>query len=233
MTTPGYPDYTRFSRSGNQQLCGFFSTSFTSGQQLFKGYVGSWPYTAVFMDIGASADFARFEMIYFSDSTFTLQVGFRFSIRTGGNFSSICYGNMSDWLIIQVHTKSGNPIAIQVFGAYATEGYSPVSAQDSIDVPLITASQVVGAGSTVVFNIVHVHPGVARMLAVGSGATWAVGLFYYDYTAGAFTQLHFTTNFAAAGIYESDWSTLDAPMQVKLFNGSAGAFNMSCSLVPK
>lgn len=223
MTTPvGYPDYTRLSRAGQQQL--FFTTSnVTNGQKLFQGYVGSWPFTVIFALFQGSTDFIRIEMIYFSDSTFTTQCGFRFAVRTGAQFSAICYGNMSDWLLVQVHTQSTNPMPTFEFGIYATTQYTPNIGMDSMDVPLIFMRSTVAATSTVELLIAHVRPGNARYLINSAATSWQWKLRYYDWNTNTITTCAQSQTFGVPTTVEGDAPMIDAPMYIDLINNDAAA----------
>lgn len=223
MTTPGFPDYARLSQTGNRQLCFFFGVNFTNGQILFQGYVGSWPYTDVFMDLGATADSLRVEMIYYSDKTMSVVVGFRFAIRQSGQFSSVCYGNVSDWMKIQVHTQSGNPIAIQVFGAYATQGYSPGMSVDSLDVPLMFIHVTIPAATTSEFGMIHVHPGPARFLVNSAATSWQIKFRYYDYNTNSIQTMYQSQVFGVPTSDDLDFPLLDAPCFVDIVNNDAAA----------
>lgn len=232
MSTPGYPDYTRYARAGNQQLCGFFNTTFPNNMQVFKGYVGSWPYTCVFMDLGTTADSARFQMIYYSDATFTQIVGFRYSIRQSGQFSSVCYGNMSDWLLIQMTSQAGTAIPIQVFGAYATEGYSPVIAQDSMDVPIFNVHTTIAATTTVETGMTHVHPGPGAMIINSAATSWQWKVRYYDYNSNSIITIAQSPTLAGPGNAQFDCPLLDAPMFLDLVNNdAAGKGFIACLLM--
>lgn len=233
MTTPGYPDYARLSQAGNRRLAFISGGSIANNQVLFSGYVGSWPYTSIALNIGATADAIKILMQYYSDNTFTNQVGFRFIIRNGAQFSSICYGNLSEWMLIFAVTQSGNPIPIVNFGVYGTEGYAPREALDSMDVPLLRVTSSVPAGTTQQFAIQHVHPGNARLLVFSAATSWNAQMFYYDYGSNSILQLYQQTLFGAAGTYEGDYPQIDAPMYVSLRNAGAAAATMTATVLAK
>lgn len=218
----GYPDYTRIARAGNQQLY-FTATSIPNNLQLFKGYVGSWPYTIIFCDMGSTTDNIRIEMLYYSDATFTTQVGFRYSIRTGANFSCISYGNISDWMILQAHTKSGASFPVVTFGVYATMGASAQYELDSTDVPLANIRFTVSANSTAEFQILHVHPGNARFIMNSAVTSWQWKLRYFDYGSNAITTIAQSPTLTTATTIAEDLPQIDAPMYIDLVNSTAAA----------
>lgn len=232
MTTPGFPDYARLSQSGNKQLAFINGGNLTNGQQLFRGYVGSWPYLAMFINMGATVDFAKFIVNYYSDSTFGIIVGFRFSIRWGAQFSSVVYGNMSDWATVQVFTQSTNPIPIGQFGVYATQGYTPTLAVDSLDVPLLFEHFSVPAATTSEFNIQHVHPGKARFLVNSAATSWQVKFRYYDWGTNSIQTMYQTQTFGVPTSTSEDFPQLDAPCYVDFVNNDAAAKTfIGCLLV--
>lgn len=229
MTTPGYPDYTRIVRAGNQNLF-VAGATLANGANIYRGYVGSWPYTIIFCDMATTTDFMRIRMQYYTDNTFTTLLGFRYSIRGSANFSCLSYGNMSDYLSVFIDTKSGNPIPVQTFGIYATMGTSEQIMLDSNDVPLLFFSGTVAASTLQQVPILHVHPGLAKLKMKSAGASWQPWLYYYDWGSGAYVSLIGGPQFAAAGTYETDFPQIDAPMQVGLQNLTAAGVSMFATL---
>jgi hypothetical protein len=148
-------------------------------------------------------------------------VGFRFAIRQGAQFSGIVYGNMSDWMTVEIVTQSGNPIAVNEFGLYGTTGYSPSLAVDSLDVPLLFQHVTIPATTTSEFLIQHVHPGKTRFLLNSAATSWQVKFRYYDYNTNSIQTMYQTQTFGVPTSISEDFPQLDAPCYVDIVNNDA------------
>lgn len=222
MTTPGYPDYTRLSRSGGVELASA-TGNLTNLQQIFNGYVGNFSHVAVTILLNASTDFTSVDLIWYSDNTFTQVVGFRRLIRTGGQFSETLSVNQSDWLRLQVETKSGAAMSFQFLSIYGCQAVGDQFMLASMDVPLIGQTTSVPAASTVNVVPAHVQPGPAFFTLQTVAASWFVNVNYYDWNAGAFTLYRQFNSAAYVNNIGETFSCLDTPQQFQIHNSDAAA----------
>lgn len=218
----GYPDYARLSNSG-----GFLLYSSDTGvpefTTLYKGYIGSWPYLNLFTNCDNTTDFARVQILYSSDNTFSDIVGFRYAIRQSGSIASTQYANLTDWVHVFYDSISGNQFPFLEFSVYGTQGYAEQRQLASLDVPITRFSQIVPASTTVFGPIQHIQPGAADLQIQSAVATWSVTVNYYDYASAAFlSYASFTQGVAPTG---GSFSVPmpDAPCQLQVNNGSAAA----------
>lgn len=227
--TVGYQDYTRLSRSGGVQLYGS-TASLVSGTFPFSGYVGNSSYVTIAFNGGVGNDFVQLNMVYCSDSSFSQVVGFRRAVRTAGQFSITQYPNLSEWMQIQVITKSGNPFPMSFMGIYGSDGYAPQTVMASLDVPMLLINSTVNASSTVNLVPQHVEPGNGRFSIKTTATTWAINVGYYDFGSGGYI-------FIAGADHNNPGNTpanlavpiLDTPMQVSLVNSDTAARTFSGS----
>ena len=222
MSSEGYPDYTRLSRSGGV-LLGSATGNINSLQQLFKGYVGNFPYVAVTISVGVSADFASVNLLWYSDSTFTTLVGFRRVIRSSGQFSETQYVNLSDWLLFYVETKSGAAMPFGFVSAYGCQAPGNNVQLVSTDVPMWSTVSSVPATTTDQFVIPHVQPGAAHFTLQTVAASWFVNVNYYDWGAGAYTLFRQFNSTKYVSDISEDLPCLDSSIRIDIHNGDAAA----------
>jgi hypothetical protein len=222
MPASGYPDYTRLTRSGGIEL-GAATGNITNLQQIFKGYVGNFSYVALTTNVDVSADFASVDLIWYSDSTFTTSVGLRRCLRTGSQFAETQYVNLSDWLLVQVETKSGAAMPFIWISAYGCQSAGDQYALTSNDVPLLGQTSSIAAATTISVTPQHVTPGSAFFTLQTVAASWFVNVNYYNWNTGAYTllrQYNSTTYIVNIG---ERLSCLDTPYRFDVHNGDAAA----------
>lgn len=220
MPAPGYPDYTRLNRTGGVVL---FSTTgnVNHAQQLFRGYVGNFSNVALTTLLNASTDFCSVDLIWYSDNTFTQVVGFRRAIRTGSQFAEMSYVNLSDWLLLQVETKTTNPMPFQFLSIYGCQAEGTSFSLASNDVPLIGQTTPVPATTTTSIFPAHIQPGAAFFTAQTVAASWFINILYYDWGGGAYTLFRqYNSSTYVLNIGEP-LSCLDTPTRVDVHNGDA------------
>lgn len=229
--TVGYPDYQRLTRSGGYLLYGVSNVSPPYGVVLFQGYVGNFAYLTLGLNVNSSTDYMKVVINYFTDSTFTVNVGFRYVIRGGSEFSVTQYANLSEWAQIYYFTKSGNAMPMLSFVLYGSDSPGNQAQLVSNDVPIYQSNSSIAAGATPTAITQHVQPGNG-LLSVSSVVTpWYCELQYYDYGSGAFILLvHIDQTISASGgVFPVGLP--DVPIQLALHNGSAAAGFIRLSLV--
>jgi len=222
MTTPGYPDYTRLSRTGGVEL-GAASGNISNLQQIYKGYVGNFAYTAVTINTNVSADTTSVDLTWFSDSTFTQVIGFRRLIRNGSQFSETQYVNLSDWMIFQVETLSGSPMPFLWISAYGCQGPGDQISLVSTDVPILATTISVPATSTTQLVTTHVQPGDALFTLQTVAVSWFVNINYFDWGSAAYKLLRQYNSTTYVADINQDLPMLDAPYRIDVHNGDAAA----------
>lgn len=226
--TVGYIDYARLSQEGGFQLYAD-SGSPPENTVLFKGYVGAWPYVNLFTDCNSSSDVCRIAIAYFSDSTFSTQVGWRYAVRTGGMFAATQYANLSSWVVLSYTTLSGNPFPFVELGLYATVAPAKQVGLSSTDVPIIGTNQTIAGPSTGSVTPGHIQPGDASLMLYTNATAWNANVQYYDYGTPGYLQIFHTDNVISAhgGVY--DLPMLDAPHLINFANtgSTSGQFVIS------
>jgi hypothetical protein len=190
---------------------------------LFDGYVGPWPYINLFADPNTGTENVTIYLEWYSDSTFTKLVGFRYAPRNQFSLSATQYANLSPWLRVFYTTSSGNPITWVSLAVYGATGVADANALLSSDAPLITSSASIPANTTVTVNIGHVGFGDAEFVVSTALASWYVNFFYQDalsYTGLFYTQIN--SSWAGSGGSFSV-PALDSPHTLQVHNGTAAA----------
>jgi hypothetical protein len=214
----GYPDYARLNRSGGYLLYGVGATSPPENAILFEGYVGSFPYLNVVLNVNATSDFIRVVIAYYTDETFSTQIGFRYVIRGGGSFSVTQYANLSEWCAIFYDSISGNPVPFIQFAIYGAQSVAGQTSLVSTDVPIYQSDGLVALSSSVQVNPLHVQPGSAILGIFTTAAVWFVTVAYYDYGSATYKRMYDidSTITAKGGTYPV--SLPDAPLQLTISN---------------
>jgi hypothetical protein len=219
MPDVGYPDYARFSRSGQFQLYFGANVTPTYDVPFFQGYVGLWPFINVFTNMAASTDFMQITYLWFSDSTFTTAIAFRAAVRGGNNLAYAQYANLSDWLQVFYTTKSGLAMQFRAISIYGTQQRSGAREIASQDTALSSFNGSVAASTTLVVPITKIIPGDSLFNLLSGAVGWNLNFFYYDFGLGAYqkyygmTQNGFTDS--AGHIFVP---VLDCPLQIQIQN---------------
>jgi len=233
MPTPGYPDYSRLSQQGASLLYGTNTTP-PVNTILFQGYVGAWPYVDLFTLATASTDFAQIVMEYYTDSTFTENVAFRYAIRDQYALGATQYANLSPWLRFYYESTSGNNFPFNQLSLYATSGEASPQAMSSNDVPLVYFNGSIAANSSETLYPGHTHPGNALFSMYTNSATWYVEPQYYDYASSSWLTLtEIGGTGEAAGSITQEVPILDAPMRFVINNSAAAADTFRVSVMSK
>lgn len=213
----GYPDYSRLSRSGGYLL---YSGSglLPYGTALFQGYVGNFPYLTIGLNCDSSADYVKVIINYFSDSTFTNNIGFRYLIRTGAQYSITQYANISEWAQVFYITKSGAQFPFLSFVVYGAQGRADPAQLDSSDVPLANWSGAIPANGNEPILIQHVRQGSALISGHILAASWEIILRWYNYSANAFQTLAGLSNSSVQAYFSQQMPLLDVPLQLTIYN---------------
>lgn len=218
----GYPDYARLSQAGGTQLFGH-QGGITNNLILFEGYVGSWPYVNLVTNGPITSNFAQINLVWFSDSTFTTSVGFRFAIRGLNTFAQTQYANLSPWLRIFYESDNGSNLNFPQFGLFATTAPAGQIELASLDVPIIHGQDTIPAGSGEVVTPGHIQPGAATFQFATASPSYSITFNYFDWTAQAFVPLgQILSNFAPFGGF-FDVPMLDAPMNIAIHNGDTAS----------
>ena len=227
----GYPDYQRLSLAGGYELYSATNKTITQNVVLFQGYVGTWPYLNIDLDVNGGTDHVQVFVSYFSDATFSNNVGFRYLTRAGNSFSSTQVANLSAWAQVGYHSKSGGNVNFNNFGVYATTGPVAGNNLQSQYKPVAYLNESVGAGSTAITDPSFVIPGPAVFSVSATGTTWYAELRYYDWDTDSILLItHIDqTIYAKGGVWTVGLP--DAPVEIALHNGDSADKTMRMSLV--
>lgn len=226
--TVGFPDYARLSQQGGYLLYGN-SGNINQNQILFEGYVGTWPYVNMATNFGASTDFAQMNLVYFADETFNDVIGFRYAIRAGASFAMTQYANLTPWLRFYYESKSGLAMPFTNLALYASQGIANQWQLASMDVPILSLDQSIGANTTATVDINHIQPGPGNINMFTGAASWFININRYDWGSAGYV-FDSTVNSAKYGQALSvDLPMIDAPYQFQIHNGDSVAqtFEMS------
>lgn len=218
----GYPDYERLARSGGFLLYNA-SGNLPQLTTLWSGYVGNFPYLNIVINCNSSTDFIQVRTEYYSDSTLTTLVGFRYALRTGSNFSIVQYANISEWAKVSFASQSGNAfpfISFTVFGAQGPAGQIAVS---STDAPIIDNNALIPATTTQTFFNSHVQPGAATFMVQTAATAWNINISRYDWTTNSYLLRMQLSNAIAVQGGMFDLPMLDAPYKFDIHNSDAAA----------
>lgn len=218
----GYPDYARLSLAGGFELFNFNGTM-VNGTTPFSGYVGEWPYLNVFTEFPLTSDAGLIQFTYFTDDTFTSQVGIRNLVRGNGSFATTQYANFSPFVQVDFFTKSLNPIPGVEFSIYGTTGPSGNFGLASNDTPILSVNQSIGASTSVSFPAGHIQPGAGTLLISTAATSWSVNIQFYQWSSGTYFNYGQLTSAIAAKGGSFDVPLLDAPCQLFITNGDAAA----------
>lgn len=218
--TVGYTDYARLSQQGGFQLYAI-SGSPPQNTVLLREYIGAWPYVNLFTNCGASSDICRIAIAYFSDSTYTTQVGFRYAVRTGGMFAATQYANLSPWVQLSYTTISSNTFPFTALGLYAAVAPARQVGLSSTDVPIIGTNQTIAGPSNGSITPGHIQPGSASLMIYTTATAWSVNAEYYDYGTPGYLQIFHADQVTASHGGVFDVPMLDAPHLINFSNNGS------------
>lgn len=228
----GYPDYTRLSRGGNVLLAGQ-GGNLVADSVLFAGYVGNFPYTTLYVNVGVVSNFADFSLIYYTDSTYTQAVGEHDSIRGSGTISACQYANLSEWMRVFIFTNNGSPYDVLWFALYGTSGYASGVLLDAANVPLIVENVTIPASTTNFYYLTRIRPGPASLFFFPAGNGYVLSVQYYDYSTGLWITTHLFDNVTFPPGFNMDIPMLDAPMRLSVDNTMTSAQQFTFSWLGK
>lgn len=218
----GYPDYARLAQQGGTLLYGA-NGSIPQDTILFQGYVGPWPYINSFTDPVTGAENVTIFYEWYTDETFTVQVGFRLATRTQFSLAATQYANLSPWLRIFYTTASGNPISWTEFGIYGATGVADPNELLSADAPILSGNPSIPASTTMSFFPQHQSPGAAKFNVSTTLTSWFVNIFYLSSSSYVYTLYWQLNQPWAGGGGVWDVPALDTQHRVDVHNGTAAA----------
>lgn len=224
----GFPDYQRVKMASGSQLY-VASGSIPVNTELFRTYVGAYPYVNVYADLDASADTARIRLIYTDDSLGTNDVGFRYAIRQGGNFSSVQYASLGPWLYLDYLTLSGNPMSFAGLAVYGSTGPATQPQLASTDVPILEFNQNVASNAVYSQSPVHIQPGPATMMLYTTALSFTAVLYYWDYVSAAWVQVWHADNTSGISGVPFSMPMIDAPYKMSVNNTDSVPRGFVCS----
>lgn len=222
--TVGYPDNVRLSRGGQFPLFNGANIAPATVVPFFSGYVGLFPFINSTQNMGASTDFAQITYTWYQDNTFANVVGFRAANRGGNNLAYAQYANLSDWMQVFYHTKSGNPMTFVEISLYGTQQPSEPRQLASQDTGIWEVNTTVAASTTNTYPLTKIIPGVGTLTLFSGAVAWNVNVQYYDYGLNAFQTLYsLDQNAFADAAAHIQIPVLDTPMQMQFHNQDAAA----------
>lgn len=232
--TVGYPDYARLSRDGGYIFYGA-NPAIPQNATLFQGYCGNWPYIDLYTGINVSEpSHYQFYMEYYSDATFTKQIGYRIAIREPGSVTATQYGNLSEWLWFFYFSKDGSSLSASSIGLYGTTGQQEDFKLSSQDTPLMFNNSHIAAGTLATFTTQHIVPGNAQLTFLTGAASWYVQPQYYDYGSDSWQTIGQLNNSQYPNKqFVVDLPMIDAPMRLQVNNGDGVSQNFIFSWLPK
>lgn len=234
MTTPGYPDYARLSQQGAKLLYSTGAGNITSGQSLFAGFVGAWPYVVLQTRLNAAANNAQFVMEYFSDPGLTNLVAFRRAIRNQAMEATTQYANLTPWLSFFMDTDNGAVLPVASVSLLATTGNSRQIEMASTENPVAQNSSHIAAGTLQPFSIQPLQPGNAQFSFLTGAASWYVEFDFWSYDNSTWEVLaQVNSSQYPNKQFIIDMPMFDAPMMLKINNGDAVSQNFIFSWVSK
>jgi hypothetical protein len=232
MTTPGYIDYARVNLAAGFLLAGD-TKKINVATNVFTGYVGAWSFVNAFWNAGGGSDNYTIQMEYFSDSTFSSQIGVQVGVRNSNCVAWRQYGVLSPWVIIGIIPKLGTDTVTITYAFFGSNSSSTSAKLASLDTDLLSFNGSIAATSNVSLGFTHVVPGAA-VLSFHSNVntTWTMELQRWDFGTSAWIDdLYIDQNTSAFGGVITV-ALPDAQIQIVIGNGNAAAKNFRCYVVP-
>lgn len=225
----GYPDYARLSQAGGSELA-TITGAVTSGQVIFEGYVGSWPYIYLANSTFTPTDNVLITITYYSDSTYTTQASSQGITRSQLMQTITVRAVLGPWAKITVTTASGNAVTfsqITIYGSYARSTGPDLHSGNEV---AFQTSASIGAGTTSTFNIAVTPKGSAVFMLYSPAGLWAAQFYYYSWAAAAVIEIMQLDNSIAA--HGGIWTipVIDAPYSVHITNRATAAQSIIASL---
>lgn len=218
----GYPDYARLSQQGGSELFAGVGV-LPENTRLFAGYVGPWPYVNVFTLGSGAGGNVTVILQWFTDETFTQQIGFRYATRGQSSLAATQYANLSPWLIVFYTSQSGLAVNWTLFGVYGATGPATPNQLLSSDAPIGSGTVSVAANSHT--NVVpqHVGTGLASLNVFTALATWHIDMLYLAASGYTLTAAgHFDSSISPhGGVF--DMPMLDTEYEIAFGNDTAAA----------
>lgn len=232
MTAPsaGYPDYQRLSTFGGVELKNASGT-FNDGSTIFSGFVGTWAYLDIYTTGFSGPSFAQFTIAYYTDSTFTTQVGTYSFIRAHFQTSQSQYAVLAPWCKITINTDTGAAATGMVFNIYGSQGSAGRIRMGGSAGQLLSLSQSFAAGAFPAQVLGACAPGPGLLHVFTQKSLWFVELASYSWSAKAYNVFfQVDDNIAPRG---GTWPIAipDAPLQVLINNSATSAQGMTISVV--
>lgn len=225
----GYPDYARLSQAGGSELA-TVTGAVTSGQVIFQGFVGSWPFLYLANSSFTPNDNVLITITYYSDATFGTMASSQGITRSQGMATITVRAVLGPWCKITVTTASGAPVTfgqVTIYGSYARS--SGPDLHSGNEVAFQTSASVAG-GATSTFNVAVTPKGSAVFMLYSPAGLWAAQFFYYSWAAAAVVEVMQLDNSVAAhgGVWTIPF--IDAPYSIHLTNRATAAQVIVASL---
>lgn len=231
MTQPGYPDYERVSFAAGNLFAGA-QQAFTATTEIFRGFVGSWPYINFFWDAVGGAAHQTIQVLYYADPGFTQLVAQQISVRNSNIVAYRQYAVLSPWIRIVVIPDIGTDNTQCLYAFYGTTQKCTSAKLGSLDNIFCELNSSVGAGATVSDTLVKIFPGAATLSVFSGVATSEFVINRWDQGSSSFVPifdiLGLTSNFNQT----TSVSLPDTPIQVQMINHTAGAGQMKMFMMP-
>lgn len=232
MTTPGYLDYARVNLAAGFLLAGDIKRIHTT-ISVFQGYVGAWSYVNAFWSSGGGTDNYTILFEYFSDSTFSTQIGTQVGVRNSNCIAWRQYGVLSPWLIIGIIPVLGTDTVTVTYAFFGSNSSSTSAKLASLDTDLLSFNGSIAGSGNVALGLTHVIPGPA-VLSFHSNVstTWTCEIQRWDISsANWLDDVYIDQNTDTFGGIHTI-ALPDAQVQVLIGNGNAAAKTFRCYLVP-
>jgi hypothetical protein len=232
MTTPGYLDYARVNLAAGFLLAGN-TIKINTTKNVFQGYVGAWSYVNAFWNAGGGSDNYTIQFEYFSDSTFTSQIGIQVGVRNSNCIAWRQYGVLSPWLVIGIIPKLGTDTVTITYAFFGSNSSSTSAKLSSMETDLMNFNGSIAATSSASIGFTHVIPGAAIMSFHSNvNTTWTLELQRWDFGSSAWIDdVYIDQNILAfGGTFQI--ALPDAQVQVVIGNGNAAAKNFRCYVIP-
>lgn len=229
MKQAGFPDYARLTTQGGYELANV-TGNVASGGTVFSGFVGIWAYLDILTTGFASPNFARYTITYYTDNSYTTQVGVIGFTRHHSQSSQCQYAVLGPWCKITVTTNDGTALTSTIINIYGTQGTAGRIRLGGSDGQLFSMSQSFPAGLNGPYLLGTCAPGPAYLAIHSLATSYFVELESYSFTGGTYNVfLTISNDFAPkGGIWQ--FALPDSPVEVLINNGQTTAQGMTVTV---
>lgn len=232
MTTPGYPDWERVVRAGQDPII-VSRVAIPSTLTLAPVNVQQWASIMLFGLTGSSFEYYQINWLWYDDANKSNLLSSIFQI-IGPNWQlPIPVPVAGPWLVIEIVPHFGSEPAIPIFTFFGLPFTPSAFEVNTYSQPILNDQSATAANTIITFTGANVHYGNAKLhINPPSGPINTIVFKYWNWSAGAYETLYQWDSLAAGATLDVEISMPAAPWQLSWGNG-ATAQSVLTTLMPK